>query len=87
MASPCDREKQAAENRRNFPIISGVLDEFRAAFGADVKLINATENGKKIGNFRPVGTHAMSMKDWFRLSEYIAFEQKTREQAKVKGKK
>lgn len=87
MASPCDREKQAAENRRNFPIISGVLDEFRAAFGSGVKLINATENGKKIGNFRPADKHVMSMKDWFKLSEYIAFEQDLKEKLNKKGKK
>lgn len=76
MASTCDREKQAAENRRNFPIISGVLDDFRDVFGADVKLINATENGKKIGNFRPVGKSVMSVDQWFRLSELIALEQR-----------
>ena len=87
MASTCERSDQAAENRRNFPIISGVLDEFRAAFGADVKLINGTGNGKKIGKFRPVDKHVMSMKDWFKLSEYIAFEQQIKEQSKAKGKK
>lgn len=82
MASICDRDKQAAENRRNFPIISGVLDEFRAVFGDDVKLINATENGKKIGNFRPVGKSLMSVDEWFRLSELIAFEQRKKKGAK-----
>ena len=83
MASICDdREKQAAENRRNFPIISGVLDDFRAVFGDDVKLINASENGKKIGNFRPAGKAFMSVDQWFRLSDLIAFEQRNKKGVK-----
>ena len=76
MASPCNKADQAAENRRNFPIAAEVLAEFRAVFGGDVKLINAEENGKKIGNFRPVGTSSMSVEQWFRISKLIEFDAK-----------
>lgn len=78
MASTCDKEDQAAENRRNFPICAGVLDDFRAVFGDDVKMVNATENGKKIGNFRPVSGYSMSLEQWFRISSLIEFERKNR---------
>lgn len=84
MALPCDQADQAAENRRNFPITAGILDEFRAAFGPGVKLINAVENGKKIGNFRPVGGYSMNFAQWKRLSQLIEFEQKNRKQGKGK---
>jgi hypothetical protein len=84
VASTCDKEDQAAENRRNFPFAAGVLAEFRAAFGSDVKLINAEENGKKIGNFRPVGTFSMKFEQWLRISKLIEFEQKNRRQGKEK---
>lgn len=76
MASRCDTEDQAAENRRNFPICAGILAEVRAVFGDDVRMINATENGKKIGNFRPAGSYAMSFEQWFRISKLIEFERK-----------
>lgn len=82
MASPCDKEDQAAENRRNFPICAGILADFRAAFGPDVKLINAEENGKKIGNFRPGAGYLMSFEQWFRISKLIEFEQTNKKQGK-----
>lgn len=84
MASPCDKEDQAAENRRNFPICAVVLAEFRAAFGPDVKLINAVENGKKIGNFRPASGYLMGFAQWFKISRLIEFEQKNIKQARGK---
>lgn len=82
MASPCSEEDAAAENRRNFPFAAATLDDFRAVFGPGVKLVNATENGKKIGNFRQVGSCSMNLAQWFRLSDLIEFERKNRKQGK-----
>ena len=46
----CDsKEKQRDENRRKFPRVAELLDEFREVFGEGVRLIWAVENGNRIG--------------------------------------
>lgn len=42
-------QSEAKRNREQFPGLAKIVDEFRAVFGPDVKLIYGEENGKKIG--------------------------------------
>lgn len=44
-----DIEAQRARNRAEFPAIAAIMDECRAAFGADVKLAYAVERGRAVG--------------------------------------
>lgn len=45
-----DKKAKAEENRRRMPIISGVVDSFRDAFGeANVKVVYVKENGIVMG--------------------------------------
>jgi len=36
-------------NRDQFPGLASIVDQFRAVFGPDVKLIAGIENGREIG--------------------------------------
>jgi hypothetical protein len=45
----------AARNRALFPTAAAFVDEMRAAFGPDVRLIYAEENGETIGTPAPDG--------------------------------
>ena len=48
-----DQARKAAENRRNFPQAAALLDDLRAEFGPQVKLVWANENGAEIGRKSP----------------------------------
>lgn len=55
----------AADNRAAFPETAKLVDEFRATFGPDVKLMWASEGGREIGMRGPEGvplTHAGPIK-------------------------
>ena len=41
-----DRQKQAEENRKRYPITASMVDEFREVFGDGVKVISTTEKPK-----------------------------------------
>lgn len=45
----------AARNRARFPAAAAFVDEMRAAFGPDVRLIFAEENGETVGTPAPAG--------------------------------
>lgn len=52
MSEPNNR----ARNRAAMPIISGVVDAFRAAFGPGVVVLYAREGGLELGEPGPAGT-------------------------------
>lgn len=48
----------AADNRAAFPVTAKLVDELRAVFGPDVKLMWASEGGREIGTRGPQGVAA-----------------------------
>lgn len=51
-----DRAKDDARrerNRREMPGVAAIVDEFRAIFGAGVKVLHAEEGGREIGKPPP----------------------------------
>lgn len=43
------RERAASSNRENFPATRAIVDRFKAAFGNQVNVVYAEENGRTIG--------------------------------------
>jgi hypothetical protein len=41
------------DNRAAFPMTAAMLDQFRAVFGADTRVVHAQENGREIGRPTP----------------------------------
>jgi hypothetical protein len=50
-----DQQDRAAQNRAMFPETARFVDEMREAFGPDVRLVWASENGREIGERGPDG--------------------------------
>lgn len=52
-----DVETRRAKNRESFPGVAGIVDEFKAAFGDDVKVLGGGERatGKSFGSGAPDG--------------------------------
>lgn len=48
-----------AQNRADFPFAAEKVDELRTVFGAGVKLLWASENGREIGQRSPDGIVAV----------------------------
>lgn len=44
-----ERVRARAENRRNFPFTSALIDELKRVFGPGISLVWARENGREIG--------------------------------------
>ena len=40
---------QRERNRKDFPQLAGMVDEFRRIFGPDVKLVAGIERGREVG--------------------------------------
>ncbi len=49
------KQDKAAQNRAAFPQTAQFVDEMREAFGQDVKLVWAEENGRTLGKKGPDG--------------------------------
>lgn len=75
--SKCDPQKKeitAADNRSAFPATALIVDEFRAAFGDDVKLVYAEEGGKTIGRKPAEPKRVVTADGWLKGSALIADE-------------
>lgn len=48
-----DITARRAENRKKFPAVTKIVDEFRAAFGEGVKVVWAQEGGNVVGKKPP----------------------------------
>ena len=60
------------KNRAEFPAAATILDEFRDAFGKDVKLLYAVEGGKEIGRKPAAPKRFMTVEQWLRGSLLIS---------------
>ena len=64
-------EQSTEKNRAEFPAAAAALAEWRAEFGAGVKLLYAVENGKSIGK-KPVAPKQFTTPDnWLKASDLI----------------
>lgn len=64
-------EARAQRNRDQFPGVTAIVDEFRAAFGADqVKVRWACENGREIG--KPIPFEGTDVDKLIRLDDMDA---------------
>lgn len=73
MTSKCDEKTESARarNRREFPEVARILDEFRAVFGDEVKLVYAEEGGKMIGKKIALSDRFITADEWLAGSERI----------------
>ena len=62
----------AAKNRAEFPAAAHILDEFRAEFGKEVKLLYAVEGGREIGKKPVAPKRFMTVDQWLNGSRLIA---------------
>jgi len=75
ICEPKKPEIARADNRSAFPATAAIVDEFRAAFGADqVKLIYSEEGGKTIGKKPPEPKRFVTADQWLIGSELIKLE-------------
>lgn len=47
--TPAEREAARLRNRAEFPGVAAIMDDVRAAFGNDVRVAYAVENGRTLG--------------------------------------
>lgn len=52
------REEARQRNRAAFPGLAAIMDDVRAAFGDDVKLVHGVESGQTVG--KPIDTAGLS---------------------------
>lgn len=65
------KEGERSDNRAAFPATAAVVDEFRAAFGTDVKLVFAEEGGRTIGRKPREPLRYVSADQWLDASERL----------------